>query len=400
MKYRLIFSSLLLALAPTALASSIWYVNGVVGSDANDCKSPTAACKTIGHAISLASSGDSINIAAATYMENLTIHLKLRIVGSGNATTIIDGGGASTVVTNSGSPVSLSRLTIRNGRGAGGGIRNSGALSIIDSTVTGNLAWYYGGGIYNTGALSVMNSNISGNKVFNTCSTICPAVGGGIYNNSGSVIINKSTLSGNSAVRQCYRCSAAGGGVFNNNGSVAISNSTLAANSVMAQCSEGCSGLGGAIWNNGTLTASNVTMSDNNAAGRTSSAGGGVYEYDGEGGTAVLQNSVVANNSSGGNCSGNITSKGYNLSNDTSCNFNGPGDVQNANPLLGPLKYNGGPTKTMALGAGSPAIDAGNPSGCTDGKGNLLKTDQRGKPRPNTEDTGGCDIGAYERQSD
>jgi len=397
MKYRLIFSSLLLALAPTALASNIWYVNGVVGSDANDCKSPTTACKTIGHAISLASSGDSINIAAATYMENLTINLKLRIVGSGDATTIIDGGGAGAVVTNSGSAVSLSKLTIRNGKYRGG-IYNTGALSIIDSTVTGNLASYYGGGIYNTGALSVMNSNISGNKVSNTCYNICPALGGGIYNNSGSVIISNSTLSGNSAVRQCHGCYTAGGGVFNNNGSVAISNSTLAAN--MAECSGSCSGFGGAIWTNGTLTASNVTISDNNAVGGTASAGGGVYEYDGEGGTAVLQNSIVANNSSGGNCSGNITSKGYNLSNDNSCNFTGPGDLQNANPLLGPLQYNGGPTKTMALGAGSPAIDAGNPSGCTDGKGNLLKTDQRGKPRPNTEDTGGCDIGAYERQSD
>jgi hypothetical protein len=47
-----------------------------------------------------------------------------------------------------------------------------------------------------------------------------------------------------------------------------------------------------------------------------------------------------------------------------------------------------------------PAIDAGNPSGCTDGQGHLLKTDQRGKPRPDKEDTGGCDMGAYERQKD
>jgi hypothetical protein len=54
----------------------------------------------------------------------------------------------------------------------------------------------------------------------------------------------------------------------------------------------------------------------------------------------------------------------------------------------------------MALPSGSPAVDAGNPSGCSDGLGHLLKTDQRGQPRPDTEDTGGCDMGAYERQSD
>src|SRR5438105_13988144 len=68
--------------------------------------------------------------------------------------------------------------------------------------------------------------------------------------------------------------------------------------------------------------------------------------------------------------------------------------------MLGLLQYNGGPTQTNALLSGSPAVDAGNPNGCTDGLGHLLKTDQRGKPRPDTEDPGGCDMGAYESQSD
>ena len=68
--------------------------------------------------------------------------------------------------------------------------------------------------------------------------------------------------------------------------------------------------------------------------------------------------------------------------------------------MLGPLQNNGGPTATMALLPGSPAIDAGNPSGCTGGLGHLLKTDQRGSRRPDKEDTGGCDMGAYERQQD
>jgi hypothetical protein len=64
--------------------------------------------------------------------------------------------------------------------------------------------------------------------------------------------------------------------------------------------------------------------------------------------------------------------------------------------MLGPLQYNGGPTQTMALALGSPAVDAGNPTGCTDGLGHLLKTDQRGKPRPDAEDATGCDMVAYE----
>ena len=95
-----------------------------------------------------------------------------------------------------------------------------------------------------------------------------------------------------------------------------------------------------------------------------------------------------------------MTSKGYNLSSDNTCAFNAPGDLNNTDPLLEPLRKNGGPTQTQALLSGSLAIDAGNPSGCTDGNGNLLKTDQRGKPRHDKEDTSGCDVGAFERQSD
>jgi len=116
----------------------------------------------------------------------------------------------------------------------------------------------------------------------------------------------------------------------------------------------------------------------------------------------VLQNSIVANNS-GGNCSirsGTLTSHGHNLSSDATCDFGGTGDLNNIDPMLGPLQNNGGPTQTMALPSGSPAIDAGNPYGCRDGFGNLLKTDQRGAPRHDSEDTRGCDMGAYESQSD
>ena len=80
--------------------------------------------------------------------------------------------------------------------------------------------------------------------------------------------------------------------------------------------------------------------------------------------------------------------------------FKSRGDLNNMDPKPGPLRNNGGPTQTQALLSGSPAIDGGNPGGCTDGQGHLLKTDQRGMPRPDREDAGGCNMGAYERQSD
>jgi hypothetical protein len=364
----LLVSALFMALAPTAVAATTWYVNGVRGSDSNNCKSPLAACKTIGHTVSLAHSGDSIMVAATTYTENnLTIGSSLTIVGAGAQTTIIDGGNTGRVLTISiGARVTLGGLTIRNGGGScrfcfPSGIFNLGALKINNSTVSGNR---YGGIISEggTGTLTINNSTLSGNK------------GIGVANvNGGTLTINNSTISGNGAPSEI------GGGIFNN-GTTTINNSTISGNTANQ---------GGGIANyGGTVTISNSTVS-----GNTAGSIGGIY------GEARLQNSIVANNS-GGNCTGGAGSNGYNLSSDNTCNFHGSGDRNNTDPKLGPLQNNGGPTQTMALLAGSPAIDAGNPSGCKDSSGHLLTTDQRGMPRHDPEDTGGCDMGAYERQTD
>jgi hypothetical protein len=389
MKTRIMLSILLLlavflVLASTALASSTWYVNGISGSDGNACTSPTTACKTIGHAISLASSGDSIRVAAATYKENLTISFSLKIVGSSANTTIIDGGGVNTVVTISSASahVTLSKVTIRNG---------------CAGCPRGTTGW--GGGIYNGGTLAINNSTISGNRASSCPLPRCSALGGGIYN-GGTLVISNSTISGNTATStKClYLCTAAGGGIHQGGSPLTISNSTVSGNTVtVTNCGYMCSGFGGGIYAGGSLTINNSTISGNSFQGFFGNGkGGGIYAYN----TTILQNSIVANSPSGGNCYGTITSKGYNLSSDGTCNFNKSGDLNNTDPKLGPLQNNGGPTQTQALLSGSLAIDAGNPSGCTDGKGHLLKTDQRGKPRPDKEDTGGCDMGAYERQKD
>jgi hypothetical protein len=385
----------LFAAVPTAMASTTRYVNGVTGSDSNNCLSPTTACKTIGHAISLSSSGDSIMVAAATYTENLAVAFSLKIVGAGTATTIVDGGGGGTVVTIAKNTlVTLSKMTIRNGAAeVGGGINNSGTLTISNSIVSDNKTvnrdvFGAGGGINNSGTLTISNSTLSGNSAFGS-----GAFGGGIYN-VGTLTINNSTLSHNNAFGSK---AAFGGGIFSARATgvtLTISNSTISSNSASDQGGHGASSGGGIANESLILTISNSTLSQNSASG----AGGGILNSSGS--TAALQNSIVANNLSGENCSGTITSNGFNLSSDDTCNFNSPGDMNNINPNLGPLQNNGGPTQTMALLPGSPAIDTGNPSGCTDGQGHLLKTDQRGRPRPDKEDTGGCDRGAYERQTD
>ena len=396
----LLLTALFLALAPTAPASSTWYVNGVSGSDSNPCTSPTSACKTIGHAISLASSGDSIMVAAATYYENLTIGINLNLVGSGANTAIIDGGSRGTVLTISSATayVTLSRFTVQNGRARfGAGIFNSGTLKIINSTVRNNMVsppstCFFGcnasgGGIYNNGTLTISNSTVGANTA-STPKCRTGAAGGGIYNQA-MLTVNNSSLNGNSADATCVGSSANGGAV-GNSGTVMINNSTITGNTASAGGTY-TSG-GGGIENQGSLTISNVTLSANSAP-----QGSGIQNFSGY--TTALQNSIIANNA-GGDCSGTMTSNGYNVSSDSTCNFSGPGDLNNTDPKLGTLGYYGGPTQTVPLLSGSPAIDAGNPSGCTDGQGHLLKSDQRGMPRPDPEDAGGCDMGAYERQTD
>jgi len=337
-------------------------------------------------------------VAPATYTENLTINFSLNLIGSGANTTIIDGGGNSTVVTISSTSglVTLSRFTIRNGSAnTGGGIYNSGTLTINQSIVSANRARILtngstlGGGIYNTAVLILNNSTVTGNAAVATA-RFEYAYGGGIANNHGTLTINNSTISGNSASLGIVNGSgrAYGGGIANLLGTLVINNSTISGNSARATLFT--TSYGGAISSGSTATISNTTMSGNSAR-----YGGGIS------GSATLQNTIVAN-SSGGNCVGvgTITSNGYNLSSDGTCNFNNRGDLNNHDPLLGPLQNNGGPTQTMALLAGSLAIDAGNPAGCTDGNGHLLTTDQRGMPRPDPEDRGGCDMGAYESQND
>jgi hypothetical protein len=283
----------------------------------------------------------------------------LNVIGAGATTTIIDGNGANIVIDIYNSRVvTLSNITIRHGRNSvGAGIDNENGL------------------------LTINNSTISGNASF---VKYCCAYGAGIYNGSSSVLtINNSTISGNGASCGRLGCATQGGGILND-GKLIINNSTIAGNTARGHFGS----QGGGIYNQAVVFINNSTVHGNGA-----NEGGGIY------GLARFQNSIVAGNG-GGNCSRTQNSYGYNLSSDGTCNFANSGDRNNTDPMLGPLQNNGGPTQTMALPSGSPAIDAGNPSGCTDGNGHLLKTDQRGYPRPDKEDNTGCDMGAYEKQSD
>lgn len=339
----------------------------------------------------------------------------------------------------------------------GGGIDvTSGSLTLTNVTVTGNVlsassstanASADGGGIFiNTGStLTLDHSVVSGNQA-NTSDTAdtksSTARGAGVESN-GTLHIHYSSIEGNTATASFSPATATSGSVeadgagvrgqgmdadhssFINNtatatdgtgkanvvaqggGMLALVNplsleqSTLAGNQVSASGgssnAERGGGLGLQLTGSSTAAVRSATVANNGSTSGSSSSAN-VFN-DGNGGTKTFSNTIIANprGATSTNCAGALTSGGYNIDDGTSCGLTGmPGD-QHANPMLGSLGSDGGPTKTLPLLTGSPAVDAGNGFGET--------TDQRGFTRPvdfpgvpNAPGGDGSDIGAFELQ--
>jgi hypothetical protein len=291
--------------------------------------------------------------------------------------------------------LTFSGITISNGEvvldednGGGIAITNGGAtVSIIGCTISGNSAAFGnngGGGIYiGGGTTNLTNTTVIGN------SALGDTPGGGILN-EGMLTVTNSTISGNSA--------AGGGGIFNV-GTLLVDNSTIGGNSA-PQGSEG------GILNDGLLNASNSTISGN--------SGYGIFN-SGAANQATIKSSIIAlnTNSVTPDVGGSFTSQGFNLIGkvDGSTGFTQPTDQTGTvaaplDPKLDPtgLQDNGGPTQTIALLFGSPAIDRGT----SDGLFGTLITDQRGTgfartfddpAIPNAAGGDGADVGAFEVQT-
>jgi predicted outer membrane repeat protein len=328
------------------------------------------------------------------------------IDGAGQNVTISGGGAVQIFGVASGVKFNVNKLTIANGAStySGGGIVNSGTLTVTNSTFSGNTASVIGGGIQNAGTLTVTNSTFSGNS---------SDVFGGAISSQGTLIttVTNSTFSGNTA--------GANGGGINNGAPLTVTNSTFSGNRAGTGALDGD---GGGIMNSGTLTVTNSTFSGNRAA--VAGGGGGISNFGtltvtnstfsgnsgafggAIGGPATLKNTLLANSPIGGNCAAGSngssnTSLGHNLSDDQTCGsgFTQTGDMNNTPAGLDPagLKNNGGPTQTIALLPISPAVDAIPVSPinyCTATDGTTpIATDQRGVTRPQGP---ACDIGAFE----
>ena len=325
---------------------------------------------------------------------------------------------------------SISGLTFRDGHVAGtkgapqsegmeaygAGVANVGDLSLIDCVISNNIvqggaggdtvdgtagngAQAIGGGMYNSGLLALTRCLLANNSATGGDGGLAtgrgfngqagPGYGGALFN-AGSAYFTNCCIEGNSA--SCGFSPegldfSAGGAIFvYYTNSLGLFTCTVASNKVVGIPADG----GGIYISAGSGIYRNTTI-----AGNQATDGGGIYASN-----SNLGNTLIAANSaaSGPDVKGSILSSDYNfIQNATAFSITGSDThtIYNQNPLLGPLRNNGGPLPTMALLPGSPAIDRGTSFG--------TYIDMRGRFRPfdvsnvpNAPGGDGTDIGAFE----
>lgn len=322
---------------------------------------------TLRQAIFDASSGDTINFAidpalphvVGLFSDELLINKSLTIDGPGADKLAVRNMESFRVFRVAyGADVTISGLAISNGRppvdDPGGGIQNTGTLDIRNCAILSNTA-SSGGGIANFGFLTVIQSTISDNMA-GMSSPGVNSYGGGIYS-VGHTVITNSTISNN----QVYPTTTLAGGGIANVGSGSyfeVRNSTISGNTASA-----CGGGIFATSNGGTSTIIRSAI---------------IARNDGVTGPDVC---------------GSVSSQGFNLVSNNADALITPAQssdligtpAEPIDPLIGPLQYNGGPTYTCALQSNSPAVNRGYPVSPL--------YDQRGYYRAGVADIGAFEFG-------
>ena len=264
---------------------------------------------------------------------------------------------------------------------------NPGSLALLQTAAPGAVGaagTAQGGAVFTLGQTTISNSLFLGN----TCA--------GGNSGNGAFFVGPYSYPGTNGGL------ASGGAIYFGSNSL-IANCTLSTNIAQGgrydsvyyinYAFHGGDAIGGALASAGSLQAVSLTLHGNAALGglrytgdtNGNSLGGSIANT---GGVFQIVNSILAGGFSN-NCFGVITDLGHNLSSDVTPAWTSGTSLNNTDPLLLPLGNYGGPTLTMALHAGSPAL---NTADCA----LAPATDQRGFPRP---DGPGCDIGAYEGAS-
>jgi hypothetical protein len=372
---------------------------------------------------------DTINITAtgtinlSGSLTPITTNVDINGPGAGQLDIHRDSGGDYRVLSvTGGGDAQISGVTISNGRlttlGAmGAGIHNAGFLLLEDSVVRDSQVSVLenvgspsagGGGIFNSGSLTVRRSTITNNFASSyqfapSGTTSSEATGGGIYNN-GNLFVERSTIDNNNIYAQVANndpgttATAGGGGMVNYGPNATVRTSTVSGNrtQALAPGSPSTAPLttqGAGIDNLGTITLASDTIAFNTADSSASLSFHGSASLSAQG-TETVTNTILWGGVSP-NCDSSVnTDGGFNLEAGAST-CSGLESALHSDPLLTGLAENGGPTRTHGLSPGSPAIDAGSSGGDT--------TDQRAKTRPvdiagvaNADD--GADIGALEAQ--
>ncbi len=379
----------------------------------------------------VAGSGDD-TIAFAANLRNSTITLAGQPLSIGSNVTL--NGSGQTIDANNASPVLyidpstttyVSNLTITGGKASSGQLaggiaiappppKSGGVFSAKLShrratpiahapqagsgvtlsrvTVTGNVSKYAGGLFIGGTYATLYQCTVSNNTAYGAV----PQTGGGIVAYASAVLLEDSTISGNSITIGSDHVT---GGIYSYDAFVILANSTLSGNSatgsdyVAGGVSQSTKTGGGKYG----FAAFDATITGNNAASTGTNLTGGVLLDAGE---AELINAILDGNTATTGTTPNLDVIGAGgadvqsslLGPELQATFSGNGNVFAANPKLGPLANNGGPTLTHALLPGSPAIDAGD-SSSTFG----FSTDQRGDGFARIVGAA-VDIGAFEVQ--
>jgi uncharacterized repeat protein (TIGR01451 family) len=387
--------------AGQAAAGGPWYVS-TDGDDGDSCLSAGEACATLNAAIAKADPGDTILVAGGVYTgtgaEVALVDRSLTLAGGWNPTfttqndyTIINGQverrGLSVAA---GVIASIDRFGVQYGQGQN--IYNEGTLTVNNSSIvyaaTGVISPLLWGGVTNLGVITITHSSLVGNAspgLTNLGSaalrdaTFFANFGAGVNHYGSQVTVDDSLIHNNGDYGLLVQESATliiSGTTVTGHSNTGLNSSSTGLVVVNNSTLSGSSGSG--IW----LSAGQLQLSSSTLRGNT-----------GMGDVVVMGGSLTTTNSIIDKCVGNLTSEGHNLMMDPlNCVFaTGTGDLLGVDP--GPWLGLSGEPGQWQLPPGSPAIDAGDPGGCTDHLGNLLAGDQVGRPR-----FGICDIGAYELQ--
>jgi len=261
----------------------------------------------------------AFDLTAETFLVGLTL-IGGSEVGSGGIVRVVAG------------TARITDTTLIGGRAGDGGavaVGDGGAVRIVRSWVSEGTATGRGGALFVRGRATLVRSTLSDNRA---------VAGGAVWvSETGSLDTSDSTISSNVA--------DGGGGGLHVRGKAALRSATVARNRATIA--------GGVL----ATAIADVAV-----------------------GSSVFEGNEATERAS--TCSRRLTSGGHNVADGSGCGLESPSDLVGVDPMLGPLRQNGGPTPTHALRIGSPAV--GN------GGGACSPLDQRGAPRRD------CDSGAYE----